>query len=48
MAKEFPIVAHVVLDGGAHALALHARDVGDGRARGKKGILAIIFKISSA
>ena len=39
------IVSHVVFDGGADALALHALDVSDCDARGEKWIFTEVFEV---
>ena len=42
------VVAHVVLDSRAHALALHALDVTDCRPGGEKRILTEVFEVAAA
>src|SRR5215469_2881346 len=47
MALVFLVVGVKVLDRGDHMLALHAANVGDGKAAGEIGVFAVTLEISS-
>jgi hypothetical protein len=48
MAVVLLVVEREVLDGGRHALGLHAVDVADGDARGEPGIFSHVFEVAAA
>ena len=47
MAIKLRVISQEMLDRRAHALTLHALDVGDRHARGEEGVFAKVLKVSS-
>ena len=47
MTVKFGVVSHEVLDSGADALALHARDVADRDARCEERVFAEVFEVAA-